>query len=137
MRFASHLYELADEAFQVLKLNPDVNILPDDWRDERKNTSSSKGGDYICGHLRRQDFLFGRSTEIPSLLSAAKQLKALAASLNTSSIFIASDGTDQGKRDFILFFLRSEKDQNCACCSLFRKSILENIIPKFNVLNCY
>jgi len=109
MRFASHLYELADAAFQALKLNPDVNILPDDWRDERKTTLSSKGGDYICGHLRRQDFLFGRPTEIPSLLSAAKQLKALAASLNTSSIFIASDGTDQGKRNFMLFFLGVRK----------------------------
>lgn len=99
MRFSSRLYSLAKEfRNEHLKSSDDLDstFLPEDWTDESVTKSPAKGGDYLCGHLRRQDFVHGRPTEVPSLEEAAKQLKKAAKSLSLKSIFIASDGTEKG-----------------------------------------
>lgn len=62
MRFSNRLYALANEFRQDhfhSNDEEDATVLPDDWRDEDP-ARIAKGGNYICGHLRRQDFLFGR-----------------------------------------------------------------------------
>jgi len=97
MRFSDRLYALANKFRQDHFQSSDEEdgpVLPDDWRDEEP-VRIAKGGDYLCGHLRRQDFLVGRSHEVPSLKSAAEQLLLLAKSMNVSKVFIASDGTNQ------------------------------------------
>lgn len=104
MRFAPHLYSLANE-FRRASLQSDDEtddtVLPLDWRDETlKSGETIKGGNYVCGHLRRQDFLYGRAKDIPSLKTAAKKLERIARSLNIRNIFIASDGTKKGIQVF-------------------------------------
>ena len=107
MRFSDRLYALANKFRQDHFQSSDEEdgpVLPDDWRDEEP-VRIAKGGDYLCGHLRRQDFLVGRSHEVPSLKSAAEQLLQLAKSMNVSKVFIASDGTNQGEPITNLLFL--------------------------------
>ena len=176
MRFSDRLYALANEFREDhLQSNDEVDstVLPADWRDEEPS-KLAKGGDYLCGHLRRQDFLIGRlvlvfnlflchhlpffltrrrrycrkirlqptrthllsiriahriygspigeaslryfrlrccgvvlmarSDEVPSLRLAAKQLLQVAKAINVSTVFIASDGTDQGGSPFLFFW---------------------------------
>ena len=100
MRFAPRLYELAN-AFRKTELNSDDfsdgTIMLDDWRDEEPRRTVAKGGPYVCGHLRRQDFLRGRSNDVPSLKFAAKQLKKQLKRYELETVFIASDGSDEGR----------------------------------------
>lgn len=107
MRFASPLISLADEFRREHLSNTDDELdsisLPEDWRDEEATGIASKGGDYICGHLRRQDFLWGRAEEVPSMKAAASQLKNVAAKLGVRKIFIATDGTSKGKHSNYCF----------------------------------
>ena len=99
MRFASRLYSLAND-FRKGHFSSDdeqdFTVLPDDWRSESAEKSPAKGGNYLCGHLRRQDFVRGRPKDVPSMKIAAKQIRKSAKLLNLTHIFIASDGTDQG-----------------------------------------
>lgn len=100
MRFAPHLYLLAsDYRKKQFSSNDELEgvKLPQDWREET-GEKISIGGDYICGHLRRQDFLYGRPSDVPSLRHAAKQLKRIAQATNITHVFIASDGTGEGTR---------------------------------------
>ncbi len=103
MRFASELLAVAAE-FRRRRLNSedavDGTTLAADWRDDqqqrRRSPVSSKGGPYVCGHLRRQDFLRGRAADIPSLAAAAQHLKRITDQLDLKVVFVASDGTDTG-----------------------------------------
>lgn len=105
MRFSNRLYSLANKFRRdVLESEDETDgtVLPLDWRDEILKTDAiPKGGDYVCGHLRRQDFLYGRANDIPSLKIAANKLERIAQSLHLRNIFIASDGTKKGISDFI------------------------------------
>jgi len=99
MRFSDRLYWLAGQ-FRREHLRTDdqqdATVLPDDWRDEDDaKRIEARGGDYVCGHLRRQDFLIGRSHEVPSLKAAAQRLVQVAELVAVDTVFIASDGTDQ------------------------------------------
>lgn len=104
MRFAPRLYSLASEFRKAHLSSSDVldgTELPQDWREESKE-SVAVGGSYICGHLRRQDFLYGRPDDVPSLRHAAKQLKKIAKATNLTTVFIATDGTDRGNCILVL-----------------------------------
>lgn len=99
MRFSPRLYFLANE-FRRDYLESDDKTdgtsLSVDWRDESLSGRKPKGGNYVCGHLRRQDFLYGRANDIPSLKLAAKKLEAIAKLVDVRHIFVASDGTSKG-----------------------------------------
>ncbi|KAK4007960.1 hypothetical protein OUZ56_013119 [Daphnia magna] len=97
MRYSDHLYSLANQfrrEFLESDDERDETLLPSDWRDESVELKA-KGGNYVCGHLRRQDFLYGRASDVPSLEFAAKQLEKIALLLDVQNIFVASDGTNQ------------------------------------------
>lgn len=120
MRFSSRLYSLANEFRQVYLLSgddADLTHMTDDWRDEGPREIPAKGGNYICGHLRRQDFLWGRPEDVPSLKVAAQQLKKIAKSLGIGNIFIASDGTKQGIQ---LLFPSCILNEFMSCGMLYR-----------------
>jgi peptide-O-fucosyltransferase len=105
MRYSFKLYSLASQfrlEFLQSDDESDLTSLPSDWRDETAEVAA-KGGDYVCGHLRRQDFLYGRSSDIPSLKLAAKKLEKTAMLLNLEKIFVASDGTKQGQYLYLQF----------------------------------
>ena len=98
MRYSSRLYSLANQFRQdFLQSNDstDGTSLPDDWRDETASREA-KGGNYVCGHLRRQDFLYGRASDIPSLQLAVEKLEKVALQHNVRQIFVASDASKQG-----------------------------------------
>ena len=109
MRFSDRLYWLAGQ-FRREHLRTDdqqdATVLPDDWRDEDDaKRIEARGGDYVCGHLRRQDFLIGRSHEVPSLKAAAQRLVQVAELVAVDTVFIASDGTDQGESLWSVFMM--------------------------------
>lgn len=63
---------------------------PASWTDEGPYRKS-KGGDYLCAHMRRADFLYGREKTTPTLHSAAMQIKRKLLELGLRKVFIASD----------------------------------------------
>lgn len=89
MRFNKNLIEISGN-FMKDFLKSDVIERPKNWMDERLSRES-KGGEYLCAHLRRADFLYGREKTTPTLLSAAKQIKMKLKELNLEKVFISSD----------------------------------------------
>lgn len=57
------------------------------------------GGNYLCVHLRRADFVQGRESTTPSLRAAATQIKTKAMMLDLQTVFVSSDCTGQEYRD--------------------------------------
>lgn len=55
------------------------------------------GGPYLSVHLRRHDFLIGRSSTVPTIASAAFQLKNKLDKLGLKFLFVATDATQEGK----------------------------------------
>ncbi|XP_058127241.1 GDP-fucose protein O-fucosyltransferase 2 [Anopheles ziemanni] len=93
MRFAPSLVEVADR-FRWDFLNSsdeqDKTVRPAHWRDAT-HRRRAKGGEYICAHLRRADFLYGRDKTTPTIQSAALQIRAKLLELGLKTVFIASD----------------------------------------------
>jgi peptide-O-fucosyltransferase len=50
----------------------------------------------MCVHLRRKDFLWGRSEQVPSITGAAKQIKAGLELLGLTTVFVATDAPLKG-----------------------------------------
>lgn len=80
-----------------------LNLLPN-FRFQEHRTA--KGGNYLCAHLRRADFLHGRDETTPSLRSAATQVLHKLKELHLKSVFISSDCTGQEYRNFKSFLSR-------------------------------
>jgi len=103
MRFSTHLVDIARE-FRASHLNStdenDGTVLPIDWTEE-KPLSNVKGGPYLAVHLRRNDFLWGRKDEVPTLEQAALQIKDLLKQLNLTKVYIA---TDAPNNEFVELF---------------------------------
>lgn len=93
MRFAQHLVDIANtfrkERLQSSDEQEGIQ-RPNDWRKETLQVIAG-GGPYLAVHLRRKDFLWGRSKEVPDLQFAAKQLEERMEKLQLKTIFIASD----------------------------------------------
>lgn len=51
----------------------------------------------MAAHLRRRDFVVGRSSTVPSVESAASQLRKQLAKLGLKVLFVATDATEEGK----------------------------------------
>ena len=78
MRFASHLVNIANE-FRRKNLDSDDikddTTLAEKWENFQPERSETRGGPYICVHLRRKDYVVARKGQIPSLKGAAEQIK--------------------------------------------------------------
>ena len=78
MRFASHLVDIANE-FRKEHLDSydkkDDTRMAERWEDFQPKRSESRGGPYMCVHLRRKDYVRAREGQIPSLKGAAEQIK--------------------------------------------------------------
>uniref|UniRef100_A0A182QKM5 GDP-fucose protein O-fucosyltransferase 2 n=1 Tax=Anopheles farauti TaxID=69004 RepID=A0A182QKM5_9DIPT len=96
MRFASELVEVAAR-FRADFLNSsdqqDRTVRPARWTDEKPRRGGARGGDYLCAHLRRADFLYGRDKTTPTVQSAALQIRAKLLELGLKTVFVASDCT--------------------------------------------
>lgn len=109
MRFNPRLIEKANE-FRLENFNS-TDILdnvekPDRWTDERELVRKMKGGDYVCAHLRRADFVYGREKTTPTLRSASAQIKRLSKQLALDQIFLSSDCTRAELMDLLSFMKR-------------------------------
>uniref|UniRef100_A0A8D8JPF0 GDP-fucose protein O-fucosyltransferase 2 n=1 Tax=Culex pipiens TaxID=7175 RepID=A0A8D8JPF0_CULPI len=93
MRFSKTLVSIADE-FRLHNFNSsnerDRVQRPASWTDERPYRKA-KGGDFLCAHLRRADFLYGRDKTTPTLHSAAAQIKKKLLELGLRKVYISSD----------------------------------------------
>ncbi|XP_018322951.1 GDP-fucose protein O-fucosyltransferase 2 isoform X2 [Agrilus planipennis] len=97
MRFNRELVEIAN-IFRENFLNStdmfDNTIRPLDWREERVKRDA-KGGPYLSVHMRRRDFVRGRSRQVPTLKHASKQINNLLEKLDLNTVFIATDSPDK------------------------------------------
>lgn len=107
MRFNNVLKQTAAD-FRKDYLNSndvsDKTILPEKWTDEKAKRDAI-GGPYVAVHLRRRDFVRSRPTEVPSLDSAADQIKNVLKKLGLGTVFVATDGT-QKEFDYLARLLR-------------------------------
>lgn len=98
MRFSKSLTAIADE-FRLARFNStnenDEVERPKDWQNEKPHRSAV-GGDYLCAHIRRSDFVVGHEKTTPTLRSVANQIKVRLKELNLSKIFISSDCSRSG-----------------------------------------
>lgn len=133
MRYSDHLYSLANQfrrEFLESDDERDDTLLPSDWRDESVELKA-KGGNYVCGHLRRQDFLYGRASDVPSLEFAAKQLEKIALLLDVQNIFVASDGTNQGTVPCHIFLV--ERCEFHSGFSVRNGKITQLLVPQVSI----
>ncbi|XP_076234354.1 O-fucosyltransferase 2 isoform X2 [Calliopsis andreniformis] len=97
MRYNSELYSIANAYRETFLNSTDKNDnteRPDDWTKE-KSRRNAIGGPYLAVHLRRRDFLFGRSSTVPTLHSAASQLREQLEQLQLNVLFVATDATEE------------------------------------------
>ncbi len=103
MRFAPRLVESAD-AFRRQRLHSDDRRdgtrLADRWEDQRPERSPERGGDYLCLHLRRKDYVRSRQGQIPSLEGAAEQARRKMGELGLRRAFVATDAPEEEFRRF-------------------------------------
>lgn len=81
MRFNDNIIRAADDFARQA-----FNHIP-----APSHNASNQGGDYVCAHLRRADFIYGREKTTPSLRSAADQIKEALRQLRLRDVFISSD----------------------------------------------
>ncbi|KOC68600.1 GDP-fucose protein O-fucosyltransferase 2 [Habropoda laboriosa] len=97
MRYNSELYDIANE-FRKNFLNStdehDKTNRPKDWTKE-ENKRDAIGGPYLSVHLRRRDFLIGRSATVPTIKSAASKLKKKLKKLQLNLLFVATDAVEE------------------------------------------
>ena len=100
--FAKHLRLEADRfRAEVLNSTDESDRTPyndENWWKQIPVDGSALGGSYLAVHLRRGDFLYGHSEEVPSIKAARKQIKMLIKKHDIKAVFLATDGTDEGKR---------------------------------------
>ncbi|XP_076627644.1 O-fucosyltransferase 2 [Colletes latitarsis] len=97
MRYNSELYNIANKFRKdfLNSTNEDDNTKrSNDWTKE-KNRRSAVGGPYLSVHLRRRDFLVGHSSTVPTIQSAASQLRKKMDELRLKLLFVATDATEE------------------------------------------
>lgn len=109
MRFSERLVRIASEYRQLrFDSNDTVDMVqrPTSWLDERPYRTA-RGGAYVCAHIRRADFVYGREQTTPSLRSVATQIKRRLNDLHLDKVFIASDCSKHEYKDLKTFMRRA------------------------------
>lgn len=88
--------ELRDIADKFRKDNLDSNDKDDQtelqvWTQMKRNHGDAKGGPYLAIHLRRKDYLYSHSKEVPSLENAAKVAKLYLKKYKLKKLYLATD----------------------------------------------
>lgn len=110
MRFGERLVRIANDYRQLrFDSNDTVDLVqrPGDWLDERPYRAA-RGGDYLCAHIRRADFVYGREQTTPSLRSVATQIKRRLNELHLDKVFISSDCSKHEYKDLKSFMRRAK-----------------------------
>lgn len=111
MRFASHLIAIAN-SFRLQHFNSSNDFdkvqRPSDWKQE-KPYRKAHGGAYLCAHLRRGDFIYGREKTTPTLRSAAMQIKNKMQEMNLEKLYVATDANQFELKNFKSYLQRVKK----------------------------
>ncbi|VDD84940.1 unnamed protein product [Enterobius vermicularis] len=98
MRYAPHLVKIGDK-FRKEKLGSsdshDRTVLTGPWRDVKKHHGEALGGDFLCVHWRRQDFVHHHSSIIPSVKGAAEQILKILRAYNLTQLFLSTDAATE------------------------------------------
>lgn len=96
MRFADNLMEIAKKfRYDHFDSKDEIDYVqrPPMWEYEQPgHKGKAIGGQYLCAHLRRGDFLYGRENT-PTLKSSALQIKYHLLTHNLTTVFLATDAT--------------------------------------------
>ncbi|KAE9416122.1 hypothetical protein Angca_004060, partial [Angiostrongylus cantonensis] len=96
MRYAGHLVEIGN-FFRKSQLEStdeqDRTQLAVSFREDVKNRKAI-GGNFLCAHWRRKDFLRAHGDELPSIDGTAKQLHELCEKARVTRIFLATDASE-------------------------------------------
>uniref|UniRef100_A0AC35TUQ7 GDP-fucose protein O-fucosyltransferase 2 n=1 Tax=Rhabditophanes sp. KR3021 TaxID=114890 RepID=A0AC35TUQ7_9BILA len=100
MRYASELVKKANsfrkETFGSDD-DKDKTVLDKEWELTERKHGEAVGGEYICVHWRRGDFVRAHAKEIPSIKGTAHQIIFFASKYGIENVFISSDCT---KKEF-------------------------------------
>ena len=70
------------------------------WTQMKRKHGDAKGGDYGALHLRRKDYLFSHTKEVPSLPFAAKQIAKYLDTYKLKKLFLATDAKPEEAEEF-------------------------------------
>uniref|UniRef100_A0A914CFM1 GDP-fucose protein O-fucosyltransferase 2 n=1 Tax=Acrobeloides nanus TaxID=290746 RepID=A0A914CFM1_9BILA len=94
MRYSKAVIEMGDnfrrEAFNSNDMD-DRTVIQDNWQNTEKKHGDAIGGNYLCVHLRRRDFVRSHKKNIPSIEGAAKQISETAKRLKLNQLFLSTD----------------------------------------------
>uniref|UniRef100_A0A0N4ZUE2 GDP-fucose protein O-fucosyltransferase 2 n=1 Tax=Parastrongyloides trichosuri TaxID=131310 RepID=A0A0N4ZUE2_PARTI len=97
MRYSKNLIEIGNlfrKNFLHSTDESDKTLMNSDWTKVTKKHGNALGGNYICIHWRRGDFIRSHSKDIPSIKGTAIQLKKFTEKYNTKNVFLSSDCND-------------------------------------------
>lgn len=107
--FAKSLRKQADKfRSDFFDSNDKSDLTPyndNDWRVQIPKDGSARGGNYLAVHMRRGDFVFSGREGVPTIKAIKRQIKKLLKELKLKKVFLATDGSDEGKY-FSLFHFK-------------------------------
>lgn len=94
MRYAKHLVQLGND-FRKEKFGSDDvtdgTVLDKNWEDTMKKHGEALGGNFICVHWRRRDFVRSHRDDIPSVEGAARQIVNILNREKLKKVFLSTD----------------------------------------------
>lgn len=103
MVFSKHLRDIGD-AFRKKNFNSDDlfdKTQLEIWTQMKRKHGDAKGGEYGALHLRRKDYLFSHTKEVPSLPNAAKQVAKYLEKYKLKKLFLATDAKKEEAEEFM------------------------------------
>ena len=73
-----------------------ISLQSDVYLFFQRNHGDAVGGPYIAVHMRRRDFLYGHSEDVPSIKGTAEQIKVALNKTGLQTVFIATDAPKEG-----------------------------------------
>jgi peptide-O-fucosyltransferase len=80
MRYSSQLREIGDRFRESILGSTDEldkTLLMPNWENQKPKAGTAIGGDYLCIHWRRRDFIRAHASEVPSIEGTVKQVKIM------------------------------------------------------------
>ncbi|KAH7731482.1 GDP-fucose protein O-fucosyltransferase 2 precursor [Aphelenchoides avenae] len=94
MRYSKRLRQIADKYRKHALGSSDANDateISENWERDKKLHGDARGGDYVCLHWRRRDFVWAHKEHVPSVKATAKQILRLVKHLSLKKVFLSTD----------------------------------------------
>ncbi|KAI6235337.1 GDP-fucose protein O-fucosyltransferase 2 [Aphelenchoides besseyi] len=97
MRYNKQLISIAN-SFRKDVLNSDdekdKTTLTARWEDQKPKVGSAIGGNFLCVHWRRRDFVYAHEDDVPSIEGTAQQITRLLKEHKLSTVFVSTDAIE-------------------------------------------